>query len=139
MSTENNRSQVEDIVIDNIDDFLPMPGADSVVTSDDEDGKPNLFTANSKPVNLDFLDKDDTKNDKEDADETLDDLDTTLKVGDDFDEDVDIKKKGGRSKTDKSGLVSFLKKRIENNEMFAFDDYDEKKQSRDFSIFGAYL
>lgn len=131
MSTENNRSQVEDIVIDNIDDFLPMPGADSVVTSDDEDGKPNLFTANSKPVNLDFLDKDDTKNDKEDADETLDDLDTTLKVGDDFDEDVDIKKKGGRSKTDKSGLVSFLKKRIENNEMFAFDDYDEKKQSLD--------
>jgi hypothetical protein len=131
MSTENNRSQVEDIVIDNIDDFLPMPGADSVVTSDDEESKPNLFTANSKPVNLDFLDKNDEKSDKEDADEALDDLDTTLKVGDDFDEDDEPKKKGGRSKTDKSGLVSFLKKRIENNEMFAFDDYDEKKQSLD--------
>jgi hypothetical protein len=132
MSTENNKSQVEDIVIDNIDDFLPMPGADSVVTSNDEDGKPHLFTANSKPVNLDFLDtKDEEKENKEDADEALDGLDTTLKTGDDFDDDDEPKKKGGRSKTDKSGLVSFLKKRIENNEMFAFDDYDETKQSLD--------
>jgi hypothetical protein len=131
MSTENNRSQVEDVIIENIDDFLPMPGADSVVTSDDEDGKPNLFTANSKPVNLDFLDKDDEKDDKVDADEALDGLDSTLKTGDELDDDDEPKKKGGRSKTDKSGLVSFLKKRIENNEMFAFDDYDETKQSLD--------
>jgi hypothetical protein len=129
MSTENNKSQVEDVVIDNIDDFLPMPGADSVVTSDDEDSKPNLFTANSKPVNLDFLDKDEDADDKEDADEALDGLDTTLKTGEEDDDEP--KKKGGRTKTDKSGLVSFLKKRIENNEMFAFDDYDETKQSLD--------
>ena len=130
MSTENNKSQVEDVVIDNIDDFLPMPGADSVVTSDDEDDKPNLFTANSKPVNLDFLDKNEDADDKVDANEALDELDTALKTGDEFDDD-EPKKKGGRTKTDKSGLVSFLKKRIENNEMFAFDDYDETKQSLD--------
>ena len=131
MSTEN-KSQVEDITIDNIDDFLPMPGADSVVTSDEEGGKPNLFSPNSKPVNLDFLDKSDDEEDpKEKTDDALDDLDTTLKTGTDFDEDDEPKKKGGRTKTDKSGLVSFLKKRIENNEMFAFDDYDEGKQSLD--------
>ena len=130
MSTEN-KSQVEDITIDNIDDFLPMPGADSVVTSDEDGDKPNLFSPNSKPVNLDFLDKEKDTEDKDDADAALDELDTTLKIGDDLDEDDEPKKKGGRSKTDKSGLVSFLKKRIENNEMFAFDDYDESKQSLD--------
>jgi len=131
MSTEN-KSQVEDVTIDNIDDFLPMPGADSVVTSDEDGDKPNLFSPNSKPVNLDFLDKsEDDEEDKDDADAALDELDTTLKTGDDLDEDDEPKKKGGRSKTDKSGLVSFLKKRIENNEMFAFDDYDESKQSLD--------
>jgi hypothetical protein len=131
MSTEN-KSQVEDVVIDNIDDFLPMPGADSVVTSDEEGDKPNLFSANSKPVNLDFLEKsDDDEESKEDADAALDDLDTNLKTGDDLEEDDEPKKKGCRSKSDKSGLVSFLKKRIENNEMFAFDDYDESKQSLD--------
>lgn len=130
MSTEN-KSQVEDVVIDNIDDFLPMPGADSVVTSDEEGDKPNLFSPNSKPVNLDFLDKsDDEETPKEKTDDALDDLDTNLKTGDDFDDDQPTKK-GGRTKTDKSGLVSFLKKRIENNEMFAFDDYDEGKQSLD--------
>lgn len=131
MSTEN-KSQVEDVVIDNIDDFLPMPGADSVVTSDEEGDKPSLFSANSKPVNLDFLEKsDDEGESKVDADAALDDLDSTLKTGDDLDDDDEPKKKAGRSKTDKSGLVSFLKKRIENNEMFAFDDYDESKQSLD--------
>jgi len=130
MSTEN-KSQVEDVVIDNIDDFLPMPGADSVVTSDEEGDKPNLFSANSKPANLDFLDKSDNDENKVDAEAALDELDTTLKTGEDLDEDDEPKKKGGRSKTDKSGLVSFLKKRIENNEMFAFDDYDESKQSLD--------
>ena len=130
MSTEN-KSQVEDVTIDNIDDFLPMPGADSVVTSD-EDDKPNLFSPNSKPVNLDFLDKsDDDESPKEKTDDALDDLDTTLKTGEDVDDDDLPTKKGGRTKTDKSGLVSFLKKRIENNEMFAFDDYDEGKQSLD--------
>jgi len=131
MSTEN-KSQVEDVVIDNIDDFLPMPGADSVVTSDEDGDKPNLFSPNSKPVNLDFLDKsDDEETPKEKTDDALDDLDTTLKTGDDLDDDDQPAKKGGRTKTDKSGLVSFLKKRIENNEMFAFDDYDESKQSLD--------
>jgi hypothetical protein len=131
MSVEN-KSQVEDAIIDNIDDFLPMPGAESVVTSDDEDGKPNLFSANSKPINLDFLDKSEEVEDpKQAADEALDELDSVLKTGEDFDEEDEPKKKGGRAKTDKSGLVSFLKKRIENNEMFAFDDYDESKQSID--------
>jgi integrase len=47
------------------------------------------------------------------------------------DEEETSKSKGGRPRTEKSGLVEFLKKRIESNEMFAFDDYDEKKESLD--------
>lgn len=37
--------------------------------------------------------------------------------------------RGGRPKTDKSGLVDFFKKQIETGRMFAFDDYDESKES----------
>jgi hypothetical protein len=41
----------------------------------------------------------------------------------------DLKKE--KTSGEKTGLVNFLKKRIESKEMFAFDDYDESKQSLD--------
>jgi len=131
MNTEKNNSTVDNVSIDNIDDFLPMPGAESIVTSDEEESKPNLFSSENKPVNMDFLDDTSkSKNDDEDDDtsEAIAELDTALENGDDED---DTKSKPGRKKTDKSGLVDFLKKRIENNEMFAFDDFDDSKQSLD--------
>lgn len=56
---------------------------------------------------------------------------TSTNVFDELDEEEDNKPKGGRPRTEKSGLVEFLKKRIESKEMFAFDDYDESKQSLD--------
>lgn len=131
MNTEKNNSTVDNVSIDNIDDFLPMPGAESIVTSDEEESKPNLFSSENKPVNMDFLD-DTSKSKKEDEDEdtseAIAELDTALENGDDED---DTKSKPGRKKTDKSGLVDFLKKRIENSEMFAFDDFDDSKQSLD--------
>ena len=69
MSTDaNNNSTVDNVSIDNIDDFLPMPGAESIVTSDEEESKPNLFSSENKPVNMDFLD-DTSKSKKEDEDE----------------------------------------------------------------------
>jgi hypothetical protein len=133
MSTDaNNNSTVDNVSIDNIDDFLPMPGAESIVTSDDEDNeKPNLFSSNNKSVNMDFLDdtsKKKTTDEDEETSEAIAELDTALENGDDEEE---TKSKPGRKKTDKSGLVDFLKKRIEGNEMFAFDDYDDSKQSLD--------
>jgi hypothetical protein len=133
MSTDtNNNSTVDNVSIDNIDDFLPMPGAESIVTSDDEDDeKPNLFSSNNKSVNMDFLDDNSKKKTTDEDKETSDaiaELDTALENGDDEEE---TKSKPGRKKTDKSGLVDFLKKRIEGNEMFAFDDYDDSKQSLD--------
>ena len=133
MSTDaNNNSTVDNVSIDNIDDFLPMPGAESIVTSDDEDDeKPNLFSSNNKSVNMDFLDDNSKKKTTDEDKETSDaiaELDTALENGDDEEE---TKSKPGRKKTDKSGLVDFLKKRIEGNEMFAFDDFDDSKQSLD--------
>lgn len=131
MNTEsNNNSTVDNVSIDNIDDFLPMPGADSIVTSDEEDkDKPNLFSSDNKPVNMDFLDDNSKKNDDEDEDTSsaIAELDNALEN----DDEDDTKSKPGRKKTDKSGLVDFLKKRIESNEMFTFDDFDDSKQSLD--------
>ena len=131
MNTEKNNSTVDNVSIDNIDDFLPMPGAESIVTSDEEESKPILFSSENKPVNMDFLDdtsKSKTDDEDEDTSDAIAELDTALENGDDED---DTKSKPGRKKTDKSGLVDFLKKRIENSEMFAFDDFDDSKQSLD--------
>jgi hypothetical protein len=136
MSTENvnNNASVE---IENIDDFLPLPGADEVVTSSEE-AKPNLFTNKQRQEDLTFLDNEDEEDDKkgsatagsrETTNDVLDDLDNALKTGEESEEDD--KKTPGRKKTDKSGLVDFLKKRIEKNEMFTFDDFDDEKESLD--------
>ena len=132
------QTSVQQVDLD-IDSWLGAPGADSIVTPDKPaESKPNIFS--SKAPDLSFLDKEDA--DKEDEDpakpdgaskgpvsrETMDELVNDL---DDEDQNDDKKSKGGRPKTEKSGLVEFLKKRIESKEMFAFDDYDESKQSLD--------
>jgi len=129
------QTSVQQVDLD-IDSWLGAPGADSIVTPDKPaETKPNIFS--SKAPDLSFLDDDD---DKEDADpakpnedskgpvsrETMDELVNDLENEDQTD---DKKSKGGRPKTEKSGLVEFLKKRIESKEMFAFDDFDESKQS----------
>jgi hypothetical protein len=139
--TDNQTSvqtSVQQVDLD-IDSWLGAPGADSIVTPVDgtkkEDPKPNIFSQGK--ADLSFLDKEDEDEDndsdvsdktktvsKEETDHLLDNLDES-------DDDFTSKGKGGRPKTEKSGLVEFLKKRIESKEMFAFDDYDENKQSLD--------
>ena len=146
----NVQTSVQQVDLDLDSMFAGAPGADSIITpasNEPTDVKPNIFS--KKTSQLDFLDDDTKKKDDEDdaskADGSQDDkkvltddevlkdlLDEDVKpVGDDADDDKDAqsKSKGGRPKTEKSGLVEFLKKRIESNEMFAFDDYDESKQS----------
>lgn len=142
------QTSVQQVDLD-IDSWLGAPGADSIVTptgSTTADPKPNILS--SKGTDLSFLDDtdDDAKGDDQDDDknnpdgkdanqdskapvsrETLDQIVDGL----DNDQDSDSKSKGGRPKTEKSGLVEFLKKRIESKEMFAFDDFDESKQSLD--------
>lgn len=144
--------QTVDVDIDSL--FAGAPGADSIITPEskkDTKSQPNFFA--KAGTDLSFLDKetdndddatddqgtkDDNKDSKDDtAGKTVDtddlfaDLDKDTKNPNDLDDQDKSTSKGGRPKTEKSGLVEFLKKRIESKEMFAFDDYDESKQSLD--------
>ena len=107
------------------------------------EAKPSIFS--NKDVDLSFIDQPneeekDEPEGKEDKGEDNKDTEppvsreTSTSVFDELDKEEleeETKPKGGRPKTEKSGLVEFLKKRIESKEMFAFDDYDETKQSLD--------
>lgn len=140
------QTSVQQVDLD-IDSWLGAPGAESIVTptGNTADAKPSIFSA--KGTDLSFLDKEDEDGDDSGADpdkpadaddaskgqvsrETVDDIVNDLD-NEDQDNEADKKSKGGRPKTEKSGLVEFLKKRIESKEMFAFDDFDESKQTLD--------
>jgi hypothetical protein len=137
--TDNQTSvqtSVQQVDLD-IDSWLGAPGADSIVTPTTEDKKepkPNIFSQDKFDTN--FLDEDDDSKDEgaedkpKNAEASKDFINNLVNVDDnDQDDDQPSKSKGGRPKTEKSGLVEFLKKRIESKEMFAFDDYDESNQS----------
>lgn len=139
-----DNQSVQQIELD-IDNWDMAPSADSIITPDKPDSKPNIFSKNAPDMT--FLDKpdlddkskddDDDSNDKkvlrgtssQDIKDTLAELDADINNPIDDDLEIDTPStKGGRPKTEKSGLVEFLRKRIESKEMFAFDDYDETKQ-----------
>lgn len=129
----NVQTSVQQVDLD-IDSWLGAPGADSIVTPTTEekkDQKPNIFSQGKFDTNfLDEEEEEETEDGKKEinpeaAKTFIDDL---VNVDDEEEEDSS-KSKRGRPKTEKSGLVEFLKKRIESKEMFAFDDYDEKTQS----------
>jgi len=125
------QTNVQEIDLD-IDSWLGAPGADSIITpvgGEKPEAKPHMFSSTKQ--DLSFLDTSIDKKEeelpisKEEAKDILDEvLDGDIKT---FDDENDGKKPG-RPRTDKSGLVEFLKKRIESKDMFAFDDYDETKQ-----------
>lgn len=134
----DNQTSVQQVDLDLDSLFSGAPGADSVMTPTNPPSeiKSNVFS--KKQTDLTFLDasgseKTEEEKQKDVSRETQQEflnevLDDEIKD----EEGEPIKKSvGGRPKTEKSGLVEFLKKRIESNEMFAFDDYDEKKQSLD--------
>jgi hypothetical protein len=138
----DNQTNVQQVDLDIDSLFDGAPGAASIVTPTDAptEIKPNIFS--KKQTNLDFLDADEknikpadsstfnsTTNNVEHKEEIKTALNEILDEGDVDNDDTAPKK--GRPKTEKSGLVEFLKKRIESSEMFAFDDYDESKQSLD--------
>ena len=129
--TDVNTS-VEKLDLD-IDSWLGAPGADSVITpTETEDSKPNIF--DSLKTDISFLDADNKsetegKVNEEEMQDINNMLDQDIKSNENEQEEEVITK--GRPKAEKSALVGFLKKRIEANEMFAFDDYNEEKQSLD--------
>ena len=130
---ENNvQTSVQQVDLD-IDSWLGAPGADSIVTpagEEKKDQKPNIFSQGKFDTNF-LEEEEETEEGKKDvnpeaAKTFIDDL---VNVNEEEEEEDSSKSKRGRPKTEKSGLVEFLKKRIESKEMFAFDDYDEKTQS----------
>ncbi len=132
----NVQTSVQQVDLD-VDSWLGAPGADSIVTPAETEKKPSLFS--KATTDLSFLDKPQDiekvnasgeieKVTKAEAQDILNDV-LDKDIVDDIEEDQ--VKKPGRPKTEKSGLVEFLKKRIESKEMFAFDDYDETKQTLD--------
>ena len=135
----NVQTSVQQVDLD-LDSWLGAPGGDSIITPVDAEVKPNMFSKTQ--TDLSFLDKPEI-NVKEEVDEDGNKVKSITKdeakdiLSDVLDQEIldeeeeDTKSKGGRPRTEKSGLVEFLKKRIESKEMFAFDDYDEKKQSLD--------
>jgi hypothetical protein len=135
MST-NNEPTTGTVDLD-IDSWLSAPGADSIITpASSEPAKPSMFSQDK--TDLSFIDKkdDDTSDDPDNGDDKKDEpikVDELFnQLGDEPADDEDQKpNKGGRPKTEKSGLVDFFKKRIESKEMFAFDDFDESKQTLD--------
>ena len=129
MSTDKSGVSVDSVTIDNIDDFLPMPGADSIVTSDDDGVKPpaNVFSSSTKTADLSFLDNDDADDDSDNpdtkktvnVDKALAALDEDLENGDDDDITAN---KSGRKKVDKSGLIDTFSKLIEEGLIMPFED-----------------
>lgn len=106
MSTEINTE-----VLESIDDFIPMPGAESVATADE---KPNVLTA-EKEADFGFLDEEENV----ETEETFDDIIKTDDIEDDDDIVVETK---GRKKIDKGGTVEVFKKLIEDKIIVPFDD-----------------
>jgi hypothetical protein len=134
----DNQTSVQQVDLDLDSLFSGAPGADSVVTPTNPptEIKPNVFS--KKQQDLSFLDASGSEKTEEDKQKDVSHETQKEILNEVLDEDVNletdeepVKKTGGRPKTEKSGLVEFLKKRIENNEMFAFDDYDESKQTLD--------
>ena len=128
----NVQTSVQQVDLD-IDSWLGAPGADSIVTpatEEKKEQKPNIFSQGKFDTN--FLDEEDEETEdvnKETTPEAAKTFIDDLVNVDEEEEEETPKSKGGRPKTEKSGLVEFLKKRIESKEMFAFDDYDENTQS----------
>ena len=144
------QTSVQTVELDLDQMFGGAPGAESIITGEDKKpAKPNFFSPGKTDLNfldaedgsdedpIDDLDNQDGKEDTEGkvsrGTKTQDTLDLLDELDKDPDENTDTagKAKGGRPKTEKSGLVEFLKKRIESKEMFAFDDFDEEKQTLD--------
>jgi hypothetical protein len=142
--TASVQTNVQQVDLD-LDSWLGAPGAESIVTPAAEtakEPKTNIFSKTGS--DLKFLDEEEEKKEevvakKEESVEVPRET-STEKAAEVFDElsqeEETETKKSGRPRTEKSGLVEFLKKRIESKEMFAFDDYDEGKQSLDEYLSG---
>lgn len=115
---------VTSVVLDSIDDFLPLPGADSVVTSDEDDEpKATVFSRSDKPADLTFLDSDADSSADDSKKVTKEEVDSALAELDDaFAAEEEEGSKAGRKKIDKSGMVETFTKLIDEGVLMGFED-----------------
>lgn len=116
----------------NLDEFLPMPGAEDVLTAP-ENTKTNVFSK-PKPLDTTFLDdkiEDEPKKDDEKKDEPKVDVTAANEVIDSIIEDEPDQTKAGRPKVDKSGLVDTFSKLIDEGMIIPFDD---EKPLEEYSV-----
>lgn len=148
MSTENkDTTSVVETEVD-LDAWFNAPGPDNIVlpTTEDKQVQPKHNLFKKETFNTDFLDEEVVvvKEEVKDAEGNVIEAGVTASASDILDEitkvveddepvtaSTDKTNKAGRPKTDKSGLVEFLKKRIESKEMFTFDDFDEENGDLD--------
>lgn len=123
--TNTESTSVEQVEI-NLDEILGTPGAENVMLPEDgkkPEEKPNIFSKTT--TDLSFLDNEDDETDEGDPQKkkeekvSIDDLIDEALPGDDA---VDNKPKGGRPKTDKSGMLDLVSKLIEKGQLVPFDD-----------------
>jgi hypothetical protein len=135
--TNTESTSIEQVEI-NLDEILGTPGAENVMLPEGEkkEEKPNIF---SKTIpDLSFIDNEDDETDEGDPQKkkeekvSIDDLIDEALPGDDTDEDA--KPKGGRPKTDKSGMLDLVNKLIEKGQLVPFDDDKplEEYSTKDF-------
>ena len=125
--TTNKKPESQDVtsvVLDSIDDFLPLPGADSVVTSDEDDEpKSTVFSRPNKPADLTFLDSDSSNEGDDTKKVTKEEVDSALAELDDaFAAEEEEGNKAGRKKIDKSGMVETFSKLIDEGVLMGFED-----------------
>ena len=117
-STEESASNVtlEDV---NIDEWLGMPGADSIVTAEsdkeeEEDEKKTIFSS-EKPSDMSFLEEDSSSEEITETDEAIAQLDDEIDNLQNATSDKDKKKVS-------SQMVRTFSKMIEEGTLMGFDD-----------------
>lgn len=136
--TNTESTSVEQVEI-NLDEILGTPGAENVMLPEDgkkADEKPNIFSKTSP--DLSFIDNEDDETDEGDPQKkkeekvSIDEIIDEALPADDAAEDD--KPKGGRPKTDKSGMLDLVNKLIEKGQLVPFDDDKplEEYSTKDF-------
>ena len=121
MSNPNSQT----LELEDIDTFLPIPGAESVATADE---KPNIFSRNTA-VDMSFLDKeeenevavDDEKKNEENATEKKKD-EPVIPIDDIIGDAIVNTDTEANKKSDKNDLVKTFSKLIEKGTITPFDD-----------------
>jgi hypothetical protein len=137
----NTETQVETISVDEMDNLLGTPGAESVMTPDETAGevKPKSFFQKEK-VDMEFLDPDSPTNPPEPIDPPEEPAAVAAEapagdptITDSFDSLIEdnlgeeAKDKGGRPSLDKEGMSQLVNALIKDNVLLPFED-DKKEE-----------